>query len=125
MIIQFVMVTLATAAVSYTFTKSTLFEELRWKVQYYKSPVDGQRVRKETKLAQFVGCPYCVSHWVALFFVLLVDLRVLGTPNSASFSDLVLDYTVAVFAVVAASTAAGFVIHRAYNPPVTYYKEAP
>lgn len=113
MIINFVVLSLAAAAISYTVTKSTLFEGFRWWIQ------DGYQ--KEDFFVKLSTCPYCLGHWISLLLVLLSSSQFIDVGTA--WYDDVFDYAVSTFSVVAASTFVGAVIHRAYNPPVTYYKE--
>lgn len=97
-IIQLVLISLATAAISYTFSKSLLFEVVREHIA-----LDIPR------FTHLIKCPYCVSHWVALGLVLLGNLIF---PFDSWF---IFGLVVSWFAVVAISAIVIGWIHKSFE----------
>lgn len=74
------------STVTYTITRSVLFKFLRnWVLN-----------RNET-LGKFIGCPYCLSHWVTAFFVILLYVY---SPIIMVTDVLLLDATITMFATI-------------------------
>ena len=70
----------ATASMAVTLTKTPMFNFVReW------LPEDG-------KLQELWGCPYCMSHWVAAFWILIYR----PTPFLGSSIDLLLSWFMVV-----------------------------
>jgi hypothetical protein len=61
----------ATASLSFTLTKTAIGEAIRETITKKEIP------QPEFLLALF-SCPYCVAHWVALFFDTFVDIPTPG-----------------------------------------------
>lgn len=69
-----IMVSLAVASVSWTITQEEIFREPReWCERRSKSA----RSLIEKKLFYVFTCEYCLSHWVAIFFIILTGFRLL------------------------------------------------
>jgi len=93
---------LATASVSFTITKTQMFDFVRDRLP-------------EGKVSELMHCPYCMAHYVAMFFVALYD----PTP----FTGRWYDFIACVFIVVTLATLVIQVISliaRILNVLVTY-----
>src|SRR5580658_4696274 len=89
---------IATGAISLVLTKSTVFNFLHDWLE-----------AKLPFLGEMLNCPWCTSHWVALFFTLIY--HPLLTNVFAPVDYLV---TIMVMVVIAAVTAR--IIYSAYKP---------
>jgi hypothetical protein len=100
---------LATGAISMTLARSRMFRELRWVLARER----GKHYPHEW-VWDFVKCPWCVSHWVAAWVVLVA-----GSPVDVTYSRG-LDFILNWMAVVALAPLSAFLIHRIYGalPPV-------
>jgi Protein of unknown function (DUF1360) len=89
---------IATGAISLVLTKSTVFNFLHDWLE-----------AKVPFLGEMLNCPWCTSHWIALFFTLIY--RPLLVNVFAPVDYLV---TIMVMVVIAAVTAR--IIYSAYKP---------
>lgn len=83
---EYIYLALATASVSYTITKTPMFDWVR------------DLLPETGPLAGLMRCPYCMAHWVAAFFVLIV--------HPMPFSGTPLDLLPGMFVVVTLATFA-------------------
>jgi len=86
-ILKILIISLATAAISYTVTKSNIFLPIRKKKNWY-----------------ILQCPYCLSHWVSFIFVIFSGLKL--------FDNLFFDIIIFTFAVI---TLSSIFIGKIYN----------
>jgi hypothetical protein len=87
--LELVILGMATAALSVTLTKTHITESLRewlWKQPNLKT------------VAKLADCPYCMSHWVALFFVGF------GLEWQGFFSFLISWFAVIAFSAIVIGT---------------------
>ena len=89
------LLSLATSTVSVTITKAKIFSLLRMHVS-----------TKSKKLGELFHCPYCMSHWVGMFFFLFY------TPYVVD-QCLVIDFAVSFFVLVALATFSSLGICKA------------
>jgi len=89
---------IATGAISLVLTKSTVFDFAHDWLE-----------RKAPFLGEMLNCPWCTSHWVALFFVLVYRPRLLNV-----FAPV--DYLVSVMVLVAVASVVARTIYSAYAP---------
>lgn len=93
---QVFVLSLVVATVSMTLSKAKIFKSLREFLE-----------KKSQWLGELIHCPYCTSHWVALFFVVLYrPVIIKGIP--------VFDYIVTVFVVVCLASFWSFIICHAF-----------
>jgi hypothetical protein len=103
----------ATGAISLVLTKSKMFE-----------PMHAWLEKHNTFLSNLLDCPWCTSHWVALFFVLIYRPLLLDwgwRPAWMRFSLLdwfltPVDYLVTVMVMVTVASVAARIIWSAYKP---------
>lgn len=84
-LITILVLSLATASMSFTLARSKIFEKFRRWVS-----------RKSNGLGYLVNCPYCVSHWIAAYLVLDYGPRPLEFWRP-------LDLVISIFTVIALS----------------------
>ena len=77
------------ASVTWTITHEEVFREAR---EYCEQRTQRCKTLLERKVFYVFTCEYCLSHWVALFFVLLTGYRLL--------LDDIRGLVIAIFAVV-------------------------
>lgn len=107
LVMRMVILSWVTATISLTLTRTYIF----------KKPRDWLRRRSEwwDKLA---SCPYCTSHWVALFLSLVFDTRILASRVPGVAGE-VIDSLLGVFFIVALAAVEIGLIAFAFNavPP--------
>jgi hypothetical protein len=91
-IVSFLFLSLACGIISFTITKSVLFEEFRDFFFYRSNKQPGKFI------SNLVTCPYCFSHWVSLAIVLIWQ------PIFTNCGHLWVDLGVSVFAMVAVAS---------------------
>jgi hypothetical protein len=98
---EVVILGVATGAISMVITKSAIFNKAHEWLE-----------KRSPFLEEMLSCPWCTSHWVALFFTLVYQPLILRSSN---YLLIPVDYlvTVMVMTVVAAVTAR--IIHSSYN----------
>lgn len=64
MLFELILLSIATASISFTVTESKLFEPIR---VYVKN--------KNKFFGELVSCGYCFGHWVAFFIVILTNFN--------------------------------------------------
>lgn len=104
MLFTFGVLALAVGCIAMTVARSGLFRSLRLWVD-----------RKSAFLGELVGCPYCMSHWLA------VGAMVVYRPRLVTSDVAAIDYLVTGFALVAVSSLVAGLIFRAFAhmaPPV-------
>jgi uncharacterized membrane protein YphA (DoxX/SURF4 family) len=97
----------ATAVVSVTITRSKIFRGLRLFLE-----------DKNEWLHKLFTCPYCMSHWVAVFFVVMVrpTLSLLwGWEKLSAWVTIPMEIIVGVFVVVGFATLVSALLQRV-NP---------
>lgn len=101
MLLKLIALVAATAAVSMTLSKSALFAPIRQSLSESAS-------RPMVFLGRLLECPYCTSHWVALYLVGMTNIRfVHGWP--------VVDLFVTTMAVVALAAIPSAAIYHGYK----------
>jgi len=85
-ITQFLLLGICCGTISYTLTKGSIFQFLREWV-----------IMKNLWLRKPVTCPYCMSHWVAFFAMLIFHPRMIGSSSSLA------DYVATGFALTGLS----------------------
>jgi len=114
-LIEIIVLGIATGAISLVLTKSALFNFMHEWLEK-RSPFIGE----------MLNCPWCTSHWVALFFVivyrpLLIDWTDRPAWMYTSWLNYFLtpvDYLVSVFVIVAIASVVARMIYSAYKPLV-------
>jgi hypothetical protein len=79
---EFIMLAFANAAISYTISKTYIFDGIRWRLRHWDFPYF------------LITCPYCVSHWVAFAMVAIWQ------PTFTYSNYLILDLAISAFAMV-------------------------
>jgi hypothetical protein len=74
---------LSSASISFTLTKTPMFDFVR------------RLLPEEGMLQELWGCPYCMSHWVAMFLV--------GFTRPEPFTGTPFDWLISVFVIVTIS----------------------
>ena len=97
-IISLIFLSLMVSVISLTITKARIFYALRKKVD-----------EKNKWLGDLIHCPYCTSHWIALFVVINYHPTVINSGNAIK------DGLVSVFSIVAFSTIFSWIIYRSYK----------
>lgn len=87
-----VMLSLAVSSISVTITKTLMFKPIRNYIE-----------QKSKRLGTLFHCPYCLSHWVTLFFFIFYAPKVIN-------GFVILDYLVTFFVIVALATFWSFII---------------
>lgn len=73
---DFFMLIPAVATISYTVTSTRIFREPReWLVWKTYDPARDEK----GYLGEWISCPYCFSHWVAILLVILSGVRAIST----------------------------------------------
>jgi len=78
------------STVSFTIAKSKFFKFLRSWVN-----------KRNEKLGSLLSCPYCMSHWVAAFFVILLYIY---SPVIMVTKILLIDATITILATISLAT---------------------
>lgn len=91
---QIIVLSFVVAAMSCTISKANVFEEARWQIK-----------KRNEWAGKLISCPYCTSHWLAAFFVLVY-------PPVLFEKQPVIDFFVSLFVVVALSAIIAGVIRR-------------
>lgn len=103
MIIQFLVLGLCAGAISLTLSKGTIFKKARaW--------VD----KKSDFFGELINCPYCTSHWVSFFMMLVFH------PRMVECGYVMVDYLATGFALVALSAMTAGTIYRLFGGPPTH-----
>ena len=93
--LNFIILSMAVSVISLTLTKSRLFLPVRF---WFGSK--GNRL-----VSDFITCPYCLSHWVAIVLVVAYKVRLVSLW-------LPIDYLITAFAVVCiASILSGVILY--------------
>ena len=79
--INLIVISLAIASISFTVTKSDIFRPFRLFT-----------CKHSNSLGKLISCPYCFSHWVALFIMGLI------------YKSINLDFIIMTFAAITLST---------------------
>lgn len=87
------------SSISFTVTFTGLFKEVRELIS-----------SKHHKLEELIHCPWCFSHWVTFFILLISDSSVKFTGS------LFIDFFINAFAITAISGLFHYVLLRAYEP---------
>ena len=87
-----VMLSLAVSTISVTITKTIMFKPIRSYIE-----------QRSKWFGELFHCPYCLSHWVALFLFVFYAPKVIN-------GFMILDYLVTFFVIVALATFWSFVI---------------
>jgi hypothetical protein len=89
----------AVSSISFTVTFTGLFKEVREVIS-----------AQHHKLEELIHCPWCFSHWVTFFIVLL-------SSSTISFTGIGLfDFFITSFAITGVSGLFHYVLLRAYEP---------
>lgn len=101
-IFNLVMLSMCISTISLTITKSNAFSFLRQMIS-----------ERSKKLGALFSCSYCMSHWAAIVFVVLLYAH---SPLYMVTNNIFIDITITIFAVVSLATiitgAMYFVIKR-------------
>ena len=79
----------ATASLSYTITKTTMFDWLR------------DMLEPENPLWKLLSCPYCMSHWIGALFVLVYLPEPFGLDLVDLIPSLFIIVTISAFLIQA------------------------
>lgn len=94
---------LGIAPAAMTLTMAPVFRDLRVFI-----------ARRSSFLGGLFGCPYCMSHWLALFGVLF--FRPVLVPCPTPYVGPILEVLLSAFAVVMVNAPLAYVIFKAYAP---------
>jgi len=108
-LIQILIVGLATGVVAQTITRSKIFYGLRSLTDPF------------SKIGQLIRCPYCTSHWVALFFLLSSGLQT--TNGNWFFIFLINWFSITAIAAVFTKFYNSFSALEEYFESATQYPE--
>lgn len=89
-IFYLIILSMCVSTVSLTIAKSKFFSFLRHWVN-----------KRNEKLGSLVSCPYCMSHWVAAFYVVLLYTY---SPIIMVTNILFIDISITMFATIALAT---------------------
>ena len=89
-IFNLIILSMCVSTVSLTISKSKFFSPLRYCVN-----------KRSERLGSFLSCSYCMSHWVAAFFVSLLYIY---TPIIMVTNIIFIDVTITIFATIALAT---------------------
>ncbi len=90
---------LPVAALSITISKGLIFENVR-----------KQCMEASPWLGELLRCPYCMSHWVAFFTVLVT-----GAFHIGFSSFWLINLMISTFGVVALATPISWIVYRSYK----------
>jgi hypothetical protein len=96
--LKLVYLSIAVGAISLVITKSQIFNAFHAWLE-----------KRSLFLEDMLSCPWCTSHWVSLFFVLVYHPLVVNVWAP-------LDYFVSIMIVVALSSITARLIWSAYKP---------
>ena len=91
-------ISLAVSSVSMTISKALVFKRFR-------DFLSG----KNYWLGKLVSCPYCLSHWVSLFFVIIYRPKIITMDYQIIFS-FIIEYATSLFVVVTFASFWSFLI---------------
>jgi hypothetical protein len=95
-VLQLLLISAAVGACSMTISKGKVFAQAReWLLE--RAPF----------LGELVSCPYCTSHWLALFVVVCYHPQLI--PNS------ILNFLVLVFTIVMGASVSAAVVYHSYS----------
>jgi len=89
---------IATGAISLLVTKSTIF-----------NPVHNWLEKHASFIEELLSCPWCTSHWVALFFTLIYHPLLVDLWRPV-------DYLVTIMVMVTIASVTARIIYSAYKP---------
>src|SRR5271170_3959873 len=103
----------ATGAISFVITKAAIF-----------NPVHEWVEKRSEFFGEMLNCPWCTSHWVALFFTLIyrpllldwTDRPVWMASTPLQWFLVPVDYLVSVMVIVAIASVVARIIYSAYKP---------
>lgn len=99
-ILLLIMIAIASAAISFTITTTSIFEWLRELV----SPL-------HYKLEELIHCPWCLGHYICLIFLLFIN------KATVFFNiNIMVHYILNWFFVVGVMGICHFVLLKAYQP---------
>jgi len=110
---KIVVLGIATGAISLALTKSAVFNCMHdWLEKHIPF------------LGEMLNCPWCTSHWVALFFTLIyrpllldwTDRPVWMASTPLQWFLVPVDYLVSVMVIVAIASVVARIIYSAYKP---------
>lgn len=97
-IFNLVLLSMCVSTISLTITKSRIFSPLRFWV-----------VKRNERVGSLLSCPYCISHWVAAFFVVLLYI---DNPMVIVTNILFIDAIIIIFAIISLATIITGIINR-------------
>jgi hypothetical protein len=89
-IFNLIILSMCVSTVSLTITKSKFFSFLRYWVN-----------KRNERLGALLSCSYCMIHWVAAFFVVLLYIY---SPIIMVTNIIFIDVTITIFATIALAT---------------------
>jgi len=95
--LQALILSLVVGTVSMTISETKIFKPLREFME-----------KKNRRLGELVRCPYCTSHWVSLFFVILYHPKIID-------KIFPVDYAVTLFTIVALATFWSMIISHFFT----------
>ncbi|WP_373855435.1 DUF1360 domain-containing protein [Desulfocucumis palustris] len=93
------MLAMCVSTISLTITKSKVF-----------SPLRNWVIKRNEKLGSLLSCPYCMSHWVATFYVIVLYIY---SPMAMVTNILFIDATITIFAIISLATIITGIVRRA------------
>jgi ABC-type phosphate/phosphonate transport system permease subunit len=97
-IVTVVVLALAVSAASMTLTKAKLFSPIRDRID-----------NRSEWFGELVGCPYCMSHWLAFAATAVYQPRIVHSGTE------LFDYFVTALAIVALAAFSSGLIFRAFS----------
>lgn len=101
-LVRLFLLSVAVGAISMVVTKSPLLNKFHSWVE-----------KRSPFLEEMLSCPWCTSHWVAGFFV--VVFGPIHLERTANWTLVPLDYIVSIFAVVGLASVTSKLITSAYD----------
>lgn len=96
-IFYLILLSMCVSTVSFTITKSKFFSFLRNWVN-----------KRNEKLGSLVSCSYCMSHWVAACYVVLLYIY---SPVIMVTDILLIDVTITIFATISLASIITGIMH--------------
>jgi len=96
-IFNLIILSMCVSTVSLTITKSKFFSFLRYWVN-----------KRNERLGALLSCSYCMSHWVATFFVILLYIY---SPIIMVTNILLIDAIITIFATISLATIITGIMH--------------
>lgn len=104
-VVKVIWLGIATGAISLLLTKASIFNFLHDWLE-----------KRAPFLGEMLSCPWCCSHWVALFFTLIYHPLLISSGAHLAWLFIPIDFLVTIMVMVVIAAVTARIIYSAYRP---------